>query len=50
MFCVVDRTAATLLPIIEAHIRPGTIIVSDQWRTYNRVGHIVGYHHLTVNH
>uniref|UniRef100_A0A0B7BNS8 ISXO2-like transposase domain-containing protein n=1 Tax=Arion vulgaris TaxID=1028688 RepID=A0A0B7BNS8_9EUPU len=50
MFCVADRTAATLLPIIQAHISPGTTIVSDQWRAYNGVANIVGYDHLTVNH
>ena len=49
---VVDkRDAATLLPIIQAHVRPGTIIWSDQWRAYSNVAtlpNVAG--HSTVNH
>ena len=43
------RDAATLLPIIQQFILPGTIIVSDLWGPYNTVGNL-GYAHLTVNH
>ena len=52
MFTVPDRTAATLLPIISTNILPGTTIVSDQWRAYNRIVAIAGsgFHHQTVNH
>ena len=38
MEIVPDRSAATLLPIIQAHVAPGTIIHSDEWSTYHRVG------------
>ena len=37
MQIVPDRSAATLLPIIQAHINPGTIIHSDQWAVYHQV-------------
>lgn len=49
--CVASRDAATLLPIIEDKIEPGTIIVSDMWAAYNNIRHSPnGYEHLTVNH
>lgn len=50
MFCVQDRSAATLMPIITAHIRPGTTVMSDQWRAYNAIGTTPGLTHQTVNH
>lgn len=50
MVCVPDRTAATLLPIITTHIRPGTTVVSDLWRAYGGISNIPGFTHLTVNH
>ena len=45
------RDAATLLPIIRDHVRPGTIVHSDQWSAYSRVGDLqtVGSHDW-VNH
>lgn len=51
MEIVAQRDAATLLPIIQAHVAPGTIIHSDQWAAYNRVANLpnVGGH-STVNH
>ena len=40
------RDAATLLPIIQKYIAPGTTIISDLWAAYNTKG-TLGYH---VNH
>ena len=46
-----DRTAATLLPIIQAHVCPGTIIHSDMWSAYRRVQTLPNVaSHETVNH
>ena len=51
MELVQDRTAATLLAIISAHVAPGTEIWSDQWASYHNVGRIPGVTaHHTVNH
>ena len=44
------RDAATLVPIISAHVAPGSEVHSDQWRAYNRVGSLPGITHSTVNH
>ncbi len=50
MTIVNDRSAATLIPIIQASVRPGTTIFSDEWNAYNQIGNIPGYTHQTVNH
>ena len=51
METVPDRTAATLLPIIQAHILPGTTIHSDQWRAYQNVQSLPNVsQYRTVNH
>ena len=51
METVPDRTAATLLPIIQGHLEPGTNIHSDEWRAYRRVQQIPAVaSHSTVNH
>ena len=48
MQIVQRRDAATLLPIIQAHINPGTEI---QWAVYGNVGTLPGVAaHRTVNH
>ena len=51
MELVDHRDAATLLPIILAHVQPGTTIWSDGWAAYNNLATtpaISGY--STVNH
>ena len=51
MEIVPRRDAATLLPIIQAHTAPGTIIHSDEWAAYSQVQHLpVVAAHGTVNH
>jgi transposase-like protein len=51
MFTVPDRSAATLIPIIMNHIRPGTTVISDRWQAYNTIATVgQGYVHRTVNH
>ena len=51
MELVSDKTAATLLPIISAHVAPGTKVWSDQWASYHNVPSLPGVvGHQTVNH
>ncbi|GFU32318.1 putative transposase-like protein [Trichonephila clavipes] len=49
LVAVNDRTAETLLGLIESWIEPGTTVISDCWKSYERLSER-GYHHLTVNH
>jgi transposase-like protein len=46
---VENRSAETLVPIIQRYIRPGSIIHSDMWRSYAGLRDL-GYEHYTVNH
>ena len=51
MKLVPDRTAVTLLPIIQCHVQPNTTIQSDEWAAYNRVQSLPNVNqHQTVNH
>ena len=46
-----DRTASTLLPIIENQISPNTKISSHSRRAYNNIDDLdINYQHSTVNH
>ena len=48
---VADRRVVTLLPIIQAHVQPGTVIHSDCWAAYNNVASLPNIaSHGTVNH
>ena len=40
MELVASCDAATLLPIIQRHVHPGTIVWSDMWAAYNNVQHL----------
>ena len=51
MTIVPDRSAQTLLPILQQHLHSGTIVHSDEWAAYNRVQQLRQVsHHETVNH
>ena len=51
MVPVMNRTADTLLPVIQQFILPGTCIMSDMWHAYSGLMNLPqGYLHLTVNH
>ena len=51
MQIVPDRTAATLLPILQQHVAQGSVVHSDQWASYNQVGNLPNVSaHGTVNH
>lgn len=49
MVRVSDRSKETLIPIIQRYIKPGTTIVSDEWRAYSRLEEF-GYTHKTICH
>ena len=46
---VEHRDAATLLPLIQHHIHPGSTIYSDEWKAYSRITATTGLLHETVN-
>ena len=51
MQVVQQRNAAILLPIIQQHVAPGTIVHSDQWASYSQVGNLPNVAaHRTVNY
>ncbi len=49
MVPVPDRTAQTLLPIIQQWVQPGSRIITDLWQSYNQLQNL-GYQHDTINH
>ena len=46
---VPDRSADTLIPIVQDKVLPGTTIVSDEWAAYSILEQY-GFQHITVNH
>lgn len=51
LFIVERRSAEILLPIIRRHVEKGSLIWSDEWRAYSRIGmDNDGLLHETVNH
>ena len=46
---VEDRSAQTLISIIQKYIKPGTVILSDCLKAYSSLKD-KGYMHLTINH
>ena len=51
MEIVAQPDAATLLPIIQAHVALGTVVHSGQWAAYNQVSSLSNVAvHSTVNH
>ena len=48
---VPKRDATTLLPIIQQHVAPGTVVWSDEWAAYNHVASLPNVsNHDVVNH
>ena len=48
---VPNRSARTLLPLIQAYVEAGSIIHTDHWRAYNGISDLPeGYTHKKVNH
>ena len=51
MMLVNSRSAATLFPLIQQHVCPGTTVWSDEWHAYCRVQNLpVVAQHQAVNH
>ena len=46
---MVVLSAATLLPLIQQYILPGSIVYSDEWAAYIILAHTPQYTHHTVN-
>lgn len=44
------RDASTLLPIIQRHLQPGSLVYTDEWAAYRQMQRVLGFNHQTVNH
>ena len=49
MVVILNKAAATLIPIIQNYIKPGSTIHTDELLSYSWLG-TLGYVHQTVNH
>ena len=49
LIAVEDRSAATLLPIINNYVRQGSKIYSNEWKAYQQLTDL-GFEHDTVCH
>ena len=47
---VFNRKRTTLLDIIKKNVRPGSIIISDCWASYNTIQKDLDMGHMTVDH
>lgn len=47
---VQNRDSATLFPILQKHVRPGTTVMSDSWAAYKKIHDDLGFDHQMVNH
>jgi hypothetical protein len=47
---VPNRTAVTLLEVLERSVHPGSMIHSDCWAAYNGIERLLSMTHRTVNH
>ena len=48
-FQLPDRSAATLEALIDAHVKPQSMIFTDEWPSYSRLNDL-GFKHYTVCH
>lgn len=48
LYVIPDRSAATLIPIINYHCKPGSTITTDCWAAYQQLSRL--HTHRTVNH
>jgi ISXO2-like transposase domain len=47
---VPDRSAETLVAVINRYVAEGSTIVTDLWKGYSNISQLNNYHHMTVNH
>lgn len=49
LVCVGERKASNLIPILKEYVLPGTTIISDYWKAYDKLNEH-GFIHQKVNH
>jgi ssDNA-binding Zn-finger/Zn-ribbon topoisomerase 1 len=50
LVAVPDRTKETLVNILERHILPGSVVITDLWKGYTNLSECLEVEHKTVNH